>query len=130
MESFHQWLKNLPPPAMLSVFVYGTLRHDEVRSALGSEPAVKLSNKDTLKGWKKVCGTLELEKLKDKKNYCTIVKSPASSVKGKVLVLTSDEIHKTDKWETNYNRQIVTLASGRKAYAYVMKDSALTHLKT
>jgi gamma-glutamylcyclotransferase (GGCT)/AIG2-like uncharacterized protein YtfP len=96
---------------MESLFVYGTLRNQRVqKKAMGR--AVK-GVPGVLAGFKKT-----RVKIGDE-FYPVIKKSPKSSVKGLVLLVTRKELHLLDDWESeNYERRKVRLRSGKTAWVY------------
>jgi len=96
---------------MEALFVYGTLRDPRVqREAIGrvvkGVPAV-------LAGYKKTKVKIGGE------FYPIIKKSPKSSVKGLILVVTRKELRLLDDWESeNYERKKAVLKSGKTAWVY------------
>lgn len=96
---------------MESLFVYGTLRDPKIqKQAMGR--AVK-GVPGVLVGFKKTRVKIGGE------FYPIIKRSPGSSVKGLVLLLTGKELKLLDDWESeNYERKRIRLRSGKTAWVY------------
>ena len=97
------------------VFVFGTLeqKHTDYM-AMGHD--VLGAEKATLTGYKKIHkgnGYFSIKKVEGPEK---------SSVPGKKLKVTRDDLVALDEWETRYNRIEVQLSDGTKAYAYQMPD--------
>ena len=97
---------------MEKLFSYGTLRSHEVQIELFGRDVP--SRPDTLAGY----GVLPVEIGGDTHKLAVVDRE--SSIKGRVLELTDEELAVCDFYEpAQYERVEVTLASGETAWAYV-----------
>lgn len=94
------------------LFIYGTLRDPKIlKKAMGrlekGIPAVAV-------GYKR--GTIQFEK----ESYPFIRKNKNSTVRGKLLFVTSKELKRLDIWEAKfYKRKKVKVKGEKSAWAYV-----------
>lgn len=98
---------------MQKLFIYGTLQEPEIQKQIigrlvNGKPA-------TLRGFCK--STIEIEGMV----YPILIKGlPDFIVDGKIIYVTTSELEKIDKYETNeYQRKEVILESGEKSWVYV-----------
>jgi gamma-glutamylcyclotransferase (GGCT)/AIG2-like uncharacterized protein YtfP len=97
---------------MAEVFVYATLedKHTDYK-ALGHN--LKGSKDAELYNWtKKVY----------KNGYDTIYLKPNGKVKGKLLVVSDEDLKKLDDWEDRYNRVEIANYNDEPVYAYRLKE--------
>lgn len=88
------------------VFVYGTLRDEATRTeALGEKV-------------KSVPGVAPNEKKIDIQTFPEIEHEEGRNLRGDVIEVTPEQIKKLDSWEEKYERDVITLDNGDKAYVY------------
>ena len=95
------------------LFSYGTLQDDAIQKAVFSR---------TLKGWPDALPEYGLSKTKAYGSYPVVVKTNDTSqtISGKVFELETGEFDLADAYEgAEYQRILVDLASGRKAWLYI-----------
>ena len=93
------------------LFIYGTLKDSEVQKRILGREVVGES--DVLQGYKKT--TIELDSVK----YPIIIEDVLSSVRGKVIEVSDEELSKIDNYESGrYQRIQVMLESGIEAWVY------------
>jgi gamma-glutamylcyclotransferase (GGCT)/AIG2-like uncharacterized protein YtfP len=96
---------------MYLLFVYGTLKtgeegHDEISDIV-------------FLGKTKTQPKYQIVKLNDLSG----IKNGDESVYGELYVVTSEKLNQLDNYEYKlYDRRLIDLASGRKAFAYFLKD--------
>lgn len=97
---------------MERVFTYGTLKDPAIQQKLLGRTLTMTS--DILPGFKR--GEIVL----NSGTYLIAIKAyPTDQITGQVLEVTTEELAKLDEYETNaYQRQLETLESGAKAWAY------------
>jgi len=96
------------------VFVYRTLKNRNTYKALGDFMSHQINKSENaiLSGYKDVNrGT----------GYHTIIKSPGSKVKGKILLVNRKDLIILDQWEAKYKRIKVKLDCGHTAWTYQLK---------
>jgi len=106
--------------AMEELFVYGTLREPEVQKDVIGRIIEGVP--DSLEGYIKDKIQIEGE------TYPILVYDPHSEepIDGLVLSITSEELEKIDEYETKaYQREKVTLKSGKKVWVYKSKIQKL-----
>jgi gamma-glutamylcyclotransferase (GGCT)/AIG2-like uncharacterized protein YtfP len=97
--------------ATIPVFVYGTLKRAKTRKeAIGREVPV-IPEVDY--GERKVSVKLTGD------TYPDVVRG--GETKGDLMLLTSAEVKKLDRWEEKYTRRATKLADGTEAWEYVLK---------
>jgi gamma-glutamylcyclotransferase (GGCT)/AIG2-like uncharacterized protein YtfP len=93
------------------LFVYGTLMLPEIQLAVFGR-MIK-GQKDQLNGFSKKMINIEDEE------YPVVFRKDDEFVEGMVLEISNEELIKADIYETEvYERSIVNLASGQKAFVY------------
>lgn len=103
------------------IFAYETLMNTKIwKKATDHLEDDEKGSPDRLLGYREV--SLDT---KDGPNYHTVIKDPGDHVDGKVYAVNSEALDKLDDWESNYSRRLLTLKSGKKAYVYMLKDSAV-----
>jgi gamma-glutamylcyclotransferase (GGCT)/AIG2-like uncharacterized protein YtfP len=101
------------PVATHLLFTYGTLQEREVQLGVFSR---------TMAGWDDVLTHYQISNTKVSGLYPTLefTNNQKHSIQGKVYTLTPKELELADRYEGGgYNRIEVTLASGKKAWAYI-----------
>lgn len=100
------------------LFVYGILLDPQKREeVLGRK--MPYSTPDTLSGFKMDDVVIEGE------HYPALVANPSAMVHGAIVVVHEDELRLLDEYETDaYRRDMVTLMSGKQAWAFVKRDIA------
>ena len=95
----------------IHIFGYHTLRNPAVRHrVLGRHVAAQ---QDHLDGFRRVPGV---------DGYQSVVPTDGYSVKGTAFKVTPDDLEKLDTNEDRYQRQRVTLRSGKNAWVYRLKQ--------
>jgi gamma-glutamylcyclotransferase (GGCT)/AIG2-like uncharacterized protein YtfP len=96
--------------ATMNIFTYGSLLDDDIRSRVLCKHID--GEKDTLSGYRVSEHTVL--------PYPTIVPFKEGSVYGKVFDVTSEDLQRLDKYETQYYTKInVLLDSGKKSLVYI-----------
>lgn len=94
-----------------ALFVYGTLREGGIQERVIGRLAP--GELDALEGYRK--STIKISG----RTYPIISPREGSVIWGEVLMLTPEELNKTDKYEGSaYVRRKITLRSGKTAWAY------------
>jgi gamma-glutamylcyclotransferase (GGCT)/AIG2-like uncharacterized protein YtfP len=94
------------------LFVYGTLEDPNIQEKIFGKVIEGIS--DELDGYAR-----SQIKIGEKK-YWKIVKDKYSSVKGKLIEVTADELKLADSYETEaFHRERIVLKSRKKAWAYL-----------
>lgn len=96
------------------IFVFETLMNQELRSRLLGRDVEWM--KDSIPNYKEITTNTE-----GGDNYNTIIPFPGGEVKGHVLFLTPEEAAILDDWEDQYEKRLVRLGSGLKAWVYILK---------
>jgi len=101
---------------MESLFVYGTLKNQEVQKLVIER--LPESSKDSIAGYR-------LENVEiDGETYPILIPDSKQKkpIEGLVLLVTEEELKKLDLYETDvYERKTVRLKSGKKAFVYFAK---------
>ncbi|MHA4870499.1 gamma-glutamylcyclotransferase family protein [Duganella sp. PWIR1] len=112
-----------PNEATERLFSYGTLQQPEVQMATFGRLLV--SSQDVLPGYRLSSVAIDdpdVVKTSGKTHHPIIshTGSPADTIAGAVLAISTEELRHADRYEVAaYRRQSVTLASGAVAWAYV-----------
>jgi gamma-glutamylcyclotransferase (GGCT)/AIG2-like uncharacterized protein YtfP len=95
-----------------NLFAYGTLRDGDIRKALfGGRP---VGAPDVLAGYARSTTSI------DGVEYPNIVPAENGSVEGELLEVDEETMRRVDGYETGaYERTLVCLESGRKAWVYI-----------
>ena len=97
---------------MPNLFIYGSLQNNEVQMHLFGR--LHPGEEATLEGYK-VVDFLDC----DNQIYPTIEKEKGSSVVGKLIALTEEELSKADNYEGGQFKRIeITLVGGQHAWVY------------
>lgn len=108
---------------MPTLFSYGTLQYDEVQISTFGRLLKGVA--DVLPGYKIIPLQIKDENviaISGEETHKIVVPSdePSGSVPGIIYEITDDELLHADSYETDdYERQLLTMASGTKAWAYV-----------
>ena len=93
--------------ATVNLFVYGTFKDADTLDRVAGRDVSR--GPATLDDYRHDTGT---------DGYSYLRRDPSSSVPGYLVRLTPQELQKTDRWETRYEREWVTLKDGTRAWAY------------
>jgi gamma-glutamylcyclotransferase (GGCT)/AIG2-like uncharacterized protein YtfP len=94
------------------LFIYGTLEDPAIQEKIFGK--IIPSADDELLGYKRVQVNI------GKKEYWKIAKEKYSSVKGKLIEVTADELKDADTYETGaFRRERLLLRSKKKAWVYM-----------
>jgi gamma-glutamylcyclotransferase (GGCT)/AIG2-like uncharacterized protein YtfP len=91
----------------VNLFVYGTFKDAGTLDRVAGRDVSR--EEATLDGYRHDTGT---------DGYSYLRRDPSASVPGFLVRLTPQELQKTDRWETRYEREWVTLKDGTRAWAY------------
>ena len=108
---------------MPHLFSYGTLQLPSVQ--LSSFNRLLTGTADTLPNF--TLGTLEITDpqvlaISNQQHHPIAIPSPGDSITGMVFELTDQELQQADRYEVDYTRELVTLASGIQAWIYLPKN--------
>jgi len=106
--------------ADLLVFVYETLMDSDLWQLVVKKLGDKTGTPDKILGYREI--SVETN---DGPDYHTLVKDPDEEVQGLVYKIKPEGLAKLDLWESQYERKLFLLQSGRKAYVYVLKSESL-----
>jgi len=107
---------------MPHLFSYGTLQLPSVQ--LSSFNRLLTGTADTLPNF--TLGTLEITDpqvlaISNQQHHPIAIPSSGDSITGMVFELTEQELLQADRYEVDYTRELVTLASGIQAWIYLPK---------
>lgn len=108
---------------MPQLFSYGTLQLPSVQ--LSSFNRFLTGTADTLPNF--TLGTLEITDpqvlaISNQQHHPIAIPSSGDSITGMVFELTEQELLQADRYEVDYTRELVTLASGIQAWIYLPKN--------